>query len=275
LKYAELQAINPSDIIYDLTHGVPLMISEGNYIRWTHRSLQEYFTALCICKNNNGKQKEMLLKYYQAPDFGKYINMITLCIDIEPCYFRQSILKDILEKLLNEFNNCYENMLESISKELILERKRFVVNKKIFIMNGRKAEGDFEEFADKFLNGINIKFDYRIDSLSLHENDTILSSSFFYFPLNIIAILKQYSIVFEFIVYRTGRRKGFSFPLPDELTEINDDTSSIFNQAEYFGEVNKFLLSQVELKFDEIAAQKLLNEINAEIKNQEEFLDLL
>jgi predicted NACHT family NTPase len=134
-QLAALATAKSSDIIHDLTHAVPLMIEEGNYIRWAHRSIQEYFAALCICRNMQGKQLDILLKYYRGKDFSNHINLVTLCADIEPSYFRQSIVKDILENLLQEFNSIYQNMPDSITQEEINERKRLVVGKKLYFIN--------------------------------------------------------------------------------------------------------------------------------------------
>jgi hypothetical protein len=40
---------SPSLFIQDLIETVPLFVKEGAIIRWSHKSLMEYFAAMFIC----------------------------------------------------------------------------------------------------------------------------------------------------------------------------------------------------------------------------------
>jgi hypothetical protein len=263
-QLAGLPTAKSSDIIHDLTHAVPLMLQEGNYIRWAHRSIQEYFSALCICRSMQGKQLEILLKYYRGDDFASHINLVALCADIEPSYFRQSIVKDMIEKLLQEFNSIYENMPKSISQELITRRKRLVVGKKIYFSNS-KNNGELNNIL------INIDINYVVQ----FPNKTWLGCSTKLF--NTIAILRHQSIKLDFI-------KNIKFPKDlynkfneyiefIEFIEIKDNPLNVVNRLEHFEKINK-VLGFLEEQFDEIVAQKMLDEINNEINAQQEFLEL-
>jgi hypothetical protein len=59
-----------------------------------------------------------------------------------------------------------------------------------------------------------------------------------------------------------------------EFDEINDNLSSSINQPDNFQNFNNLLKYNLDWQFNEIATQKLLNEINDEINAQQEFLDL-
>jgi predicted NACHT family NTPase len=123
-----------SNIAHDLTHAVPLMVEDGNYIRWTHKSIQEYFAAQFICRNTGGKQKEILLNYLHNKDFTKHVNLIILCADIDKTSFRQSIAKKLAETLLSEFRSIYEADFSGISTDLLIDRKRLTVGKETFLL---------------------------------------------------------------------------------------------------------------------------------------------
>ncbi|MGZ8172460.1 MULTISPECIES: NACHT domain-containing protein [Methylobacter] len=276
-QLAALPTAISSDIIHDLTHAVPLMIHEGNYIRWAHRSIQEYFSALCICRNMQGKQLEILLKYYREVNFNSNINLVSLCADIESSYFRQSILKDILENLLKEFNSIYNNMPKKINQELIIKRKKLLVGKKLYLINAKSNELS-EKLRDNLFNDLvkNNKFNFGGYHRHLDGNsqifvlNTMISNS--------INVLHSQSIELFFInkiKYSGGIDIIFNtYNGIDGVYEVDENKSTIVNQAEYLENINKLIECSIGWQFDEIAAQKLLEEINNEIDVQQEFLEL-
>jgi hypothetical protein len=265
-QLAAQNSAKSSQIIHDLTHAVPLMLEEGNYIRWAHRSIQEYFAALCICRNMQGKQLEILLKYYRDNDFSSHINLIALCADIEPSYFRQSILKDLLENLLQEFNSIYQNMRNSISPELIRKRKQLVVGKKIFFSS---EDMDIHQVINELNDSV-------IMTTTGYAFGTLTLCSTLIF--NTIEALQSQGLQLNFIIQlrRTRSEQIDLSNLIQSLHPIDDDPSMIYNQMDYFEKINNIIervLSHDRWKFDEISAQKTLDEINNEISAQLDFLD--
>ncbi|MFY9261248.1 MAG: NACHT domain-containing protein [Gallionella sp.] len=100
--------ISASNVIHDLTHSVPLMVEEGNDIRWVHRSMQEYFAAQWVCRDSKEKQKELFIKMYKDL---KHQNLIALCADIDPLTFKRTVLKEIAINLINEYESSYNPSL--------------------------------------------------------------------------------------------------------------------------------------------------------------------
>lgn len=49
---------SPSLFIQDLIETVPLFVKEGAIIRWSHKSLMEYFAAMFICRDTKERQKK-------------------------------------------------------------------------------------------------------------------------------------------------------------------------------------------------------------------------
>lgn len=271
-QLAAQNTVKSSQIIHDLTHAVPLMLEEGNYIRWAHRSIQEYFAALCICRNMQGKQLDILLKYYLGDDFSSHINLVALCADIEPSYFRQSILKNLSEELLREFDSIYQNIPDSISPELIRKRKQLVVSKKLFISIG---DQDIDTSQIKELI-------YPFDPIwiAINRNNSfyyhLVACDFYFF--SIIEILRSQGIQLCFIVKNNIDLVG-QVVFNDRITiqPIDDDPSNILNQIANFEKINNFIGNRLGTdgwRFDEIIARRVLDEINSEISAQQDFLDL-
>jgi hypothetical protein len=85
-----------SSFLDDLLHAVPLFTKEGTSIRWTHRSLQEYFAAAFICLDAKEKQETHLRQLYRNSRHQNS-NLLRLCADIDEKTFKNVLIKDYLE----------------------------------------------------------------------------------------------------------------------------------------------------------------------------------
>src|SRR5450830_419313 len=91
---------NASEFVKDLTTTVPLFVREGPTLRWSHKSLMEYFAAMFICFDTKAKQKAVLLKVFESENAVSYKNILSLCCDIDFSSFRASILRSVLAEFL-------------------------------------------------------------------------------------------------------------------------------------------------------------------------------
>ena len=123
----------PSSILHDLTHAVPLIVKDGNYIRWTHKSIQEYFAAQYICRNTRGKQEKILSDYFHSKDFTKHLNLVILCADIDRTAFKHSIANELAQELLAKYDSTYSGRFPGISENDIKRRKRLVAGRSLFL----------------------------------------------------------------------------------------------------------------------------------------------
>ncbi|EEG1996895.1 NACHT domain-containing protein [Salmonella enterica] len=94
---------SPSLFIQDLIETVPLFVKEGAIIRWSHKSLMEYFAAMFICRDTKERQKEILTKLYYSPESIRHRNLFSLCADIDYSSFRSSIIKCLLLDLKSSY----------------------------------------------------------------------------------------------------------------------------------------------------------------------------
>jgi len=60
--------VSASLFIKDLIETVPLFVKEGAIVRWSHKSLMEYFSAMFICRDTKDRQKDILIKLYKSND---------------------------------------------------------------------------------------------------------------------------------------------------------------------------------------------------------------
>lgn len=131
---------NESDFLKDLLSTVPLFTQDGNYFRWSHKSLQEYFAAQFIYLDSKGQQSKILLQLYNNPSLDKFINILDLYYDIDTKTFRSTILFELLQLYKNYYNSIFQDKRYTISQEIISLRKEvcFLIEPFVFTMPKRE-----------------------------------------------------------------------------------------------------------------------------------------
>ena len=153
-------SVSASLFIKDLIETVPLFVKEGAIVRWSHKSLMEYFAAMFICRDTKERQKDILIKLYKSNDSIRYKNLFELCADIDYTTFRASIIKEILNEyialakappLLLQNKNCDKDSHESSVIDTIFTGDViiFIFNKKDESESLKKLiEGDISLFKE-------------------------------------------------------------------------------------------------------------------------------
>jgi len=106
--------------VKDLTTTVPLFVKEGSTLRWSHKSLMEYFASMFICNDAKTKQAPLLLKFFEGDSWSSVTNMFELCADIDYGTFRVAIVRKVLEKYINHTQSTHQKITNRlIAKNLI------------------------------------------------------------------------------------------------------------------------------------------------------------
>lgn len=269
-----------SNVIHDLTNGVPLMIVEGDYFRWVHKSMQEYFAAAWICQDSKAHQSKYLLKMYKNE---KHQNLTILCADIEPVTFRKTVIKDIAIKLKEEYEKSYLTISESntISQEQILIRKHFVTGHVYCItkvdpkkdhlgfMNMLEAI-KFHFASNNLVQGLlhGQTFNVGKERISIFDIQIKANSTLTALPLN---------ITIPFLITEKPKTIKAVDPLrilsKQDFLIIDDTPNNPANHKVNFELVNQLLSnSRIDTwRFDYIKAVETLQEIDAEIEEAEIF----
>lgn len=110
-----------SDLLNDLCANVPLFTRDGNYYRWAHKSLQEYFAAQFICIDMKENQEKYLSHVIETKnEILKTVNIFEMCLDIDPKSFKKTILKRILIDFI-EYSDELAKKYPSIDAKVIRE----------------------------------------------------------------------------------------------------------------------------------------------------------
>src|SRR5690606_4757397 len=107
-----------TDFLNDLILTVPLFTKDGNYYKWSHRSIQEYFAAQFIFKDSKDQQTKILERIYSHEDIDYFMNRIELYYDIE-----YKTLREIIEfNVLNDFKSYFSKMMNVYDKSIDIEQ---------------------------------------------------------------------------------------------------------------------------------------------------------
>jgi hypothetical protein len=89
----------PSDFLKDILTKVPLFVQDGLYIKWAHKSIQEYFAASFIFTDSKSKQGKILSALTRSKGY-RYANTLDIYYSIDPVSFRRHVIKTFLEDYL-------------------------------------------------------------------------------------------------------------------------------------------------------------------------------
>jgi hypothetical protein len=268
---------NESDFLKDLLSTVPLFTQDGNYFRWAHKSLQEYFAAQFIYLDSKEQQSKILLQLYNNPSLDKFINILDLYYDIDAKTFRSTILYQYLRTFKEYFNSSFQKRNYSIASEEISLRKEicFLTQPFVFVMPIERQENDHKELDDMILklgkirkisgSLVSVNIDKQLYCLLCSDVKEVLcdmlatklpklfnpipSTDFKVLSLNIKhSIKKSYEPYF-----------------------LNDKIEDQFNSEVNFADVNKIIMSSKFMSFlsiNSVEALNLIEEIEEQINTE-------
>jgi predicted NACHT family NTPase len=115
--------VNEAEVLKDLITTVPLFNHEGNYYKWSHKSIQEYFAAQFIRVDAKGLQAAALRKIAEGKNIEKYFNVLDLCYDMDYKTFRQTLIYDLIDKFLRYYDLKTKGLYaQGITQDAINER---------------------------------------------------------------------------------------------------------------------------------------------------------
>ncbi|HGJ5854648.1 NACHT domain-containing protein [Arsenophonus nasoniae] len=149
--------VSPSLFIKDLIETVPLFVKEGSIIRWSHKSLMEYFSAMFICRDTKERQGGILKDICKKDRCVRYKNLFELCADIDYSTFRASVIKTILEDYIDLYNKLITGNKNHSSIEVMLKAEILFSGRALIYIFSKRVEskilsnlinGDFREFGE-------------------------------------------------------------------------------------------------------------------------------
>ncbi len=168
---------NSSDFFEDILSTVPLFCRDGQYYKWVHKSLQEYFAAQFIYKDSKKDQDAILSAMYNSENLDRYINLLDLYYDIDNWGFQKNIILPLCKSYIEYFekNDFSSDILQ---KEDIENRIGYLFMHEVCIVNSLGVDDDsniFEnaqkQFQKYFHNTINLISFHNNNFCAIHSED--------------------------------------------------------------------------------------------------------
>lgn len=155
-SYCKDLSFSSSDFLNDLLSAVPLFCQDGQYYRWVHKSMQEYFAAQFIYQDAKNNQDAILNALIKSDNIESYINLLDLYYDIDNYCFNKNIMLDVCEKFI-AFYNKNEKIapVNNIPQDLINERIGLLFERRVALLkiqpsNNNPFKGIVERFKKDF-----------------------------------------------------------------------------------------------------------------------------
>ena len=276
---------NPQAMLQDLVTRVPLFVVDGNYYRWNHKSIQEYFAALYLSEEGAVRKKVVLTAMYSSDKATSYINFFFLYSDVDVKGFRQYFLPQLISELsINfELKSNFNGVSQESQKNRIglrVFRERVVANlpeEDILEEFNRSKPGpnDVFERATKAVQKSHPTFQQKGSSSFAFSNPTVINFEGKRFgfitqvvgllPIGICSVMQPEILE----VRNSGDFYKVSDNLPMGFTALTDDSACPLNTPEIFDEVNKLLARKgLTISFDTGSASQLKNDIEQELNDQ-------
>ena len=265
----------PSDFLSDLLSAVPLFCKDGQYYKWVHKSLQEYFAALFIYNDAKNAQDAILKAMLHSQNVERYTNLLDIYYDVDTWGFKEYIELPVLELYLNYYS---ENFFSSkgLPQQEIIERINHLFLREICILQTTEEEAmnpDSFQMVKARTDGL-FKNDLQVVTF-VSGIDLLLGTSR-HPMLNVLTILvrRRPDLFKEYTQYRR--------PAPHLLPEggvMYVNPHSVENDPEKYSDVNGYIAMEERglfsryLDFD--ACKKEVTDIRGFLKKREQTSNLV
>ncbi len=144
-------SFSSSDFLNDIISAVPLFCQDGQYYRWVHKSMQEYFAAQFIYQDSKNNQDAILNALVKSDNLESYLNLLDLYYDIDNYGFNKNITLTICEKYI-EFHNEKYVFINGIPQNLIDARIGLLFEKKVALLKKQPSDDNdpFQGIVERF-----------------------------------------------------------------------------------------------------------------------------
>lgn len=223
---------NSSDFFLDVLSAVPLFCIDGQYYKWVHKSLQEYFAAQFIFKDAKGNQDNILTALYNSVNLDKYINLLEIYYDIDNWGFKKNILLPLFNSYINFYNMNF--FTSNIIKETdIVNRIGFLFLREVSIIKVQNTGDPFREVHER----IQAIMHKKISSIVHFHKENICVVDYINTKRNLLPLLMKRQPDL-FASYSANRVSLKDLCIINEVIKLDvhsgDDNNEMFSSYNYY-----------------------------------------
>jgi hypothetical protein len=118
-----LPSIPESHFLDDLVRAVPVFAKDGDYYRWSHKSLSEYFAAQYLCTEGKQQQGTVLSTLLATRQIARFVNVIDQIYDIDNAGFREHLVLPVAKAFAAHWARSYRGLDPAITEQEVRLRK--------------------------------------------------------------------------------------------------------------------------------------------------------
>lgn len=260
-----------ASFVDDLLTTVPVFTTEGINIKWSHKSLQDYFAAEYITSH---PQKSAIINHLIEKDIQKYQNIIELIIELDPNLIRQYVLPSILKDLIQHYESSYQYLDSKISDDELAIRRMITFDSKCWAnkvpINKSKDKGIVDDFG-------------RVTSILQEQGESINTDTQYSSRIIMLYQISNRAVFLQLLgskgilgksIYKgkvTENLNKRMFTIQPEL--IIDDENMNYNQPNFFSKTTRMMSQSSRMRLNQnrltfVADIKFIRELYHSIINE-------
>lgn len=261
-----------ADFLKDLLTTVPLFTRDGDFYKWAHKSIQEYFAGQFIWLDTKDQRQNILFKMASSKNYSRYYNVLDLYYDMDYKTFRQTIIYDVVSAFIKYCNTSYSLINRDQIPEEEIQRRKLLTFGRLFICASRREmkllEANKSDELDYFLRqAAESKERYHMDR---YWPDGIVKCIGYKESIMTLLVSKGCDIFHDSISSTESPRvetPEHAFT-KEAAYALDDSPTKLCNSKGRFAMVNRLLESDSGPCLDLDKCQKLELEIEKERKNE-------
>jgi hypothetical protein len=237
-----------ADFLKDLLTNVPLFNRDGEYYRWAHKSIQEYFAAQFICVDSKGKQNAILRRMWKTRNNRRYINVLDLSYDMDYKSFRRTIIYDLISEFLEYYSSSYNEIDRGRISEQAIHRRKLLTFYNLFVLlpsdwhETTEPDTDPFDMGEEILEANEISTEgYALDVIG-GDPPFALYSKFEKVIVELLGEKHEKIFTYRKIMSNKSVINRFNDSWKSNLpVVIDDDPNLSINQESIFGSLNEVL----------------------------------
>lgn len=261
-----------SDLLKDLLETVPLFKKEGLNVKWSHKSLQEYFAAKFLWVDAKDKQEQILKKIYSELSAFRFDNLIDLFYELDPqtleSTFLYWLLLDFKDFCRNKYVHLSQIPQDQVKRRLSAEFWHTKITTHVSEETWTDASRVREVTRGK--GGVSVTTGYIYMS---RPKVTVATRS----EENVLrrAVIRFLTMIPNLVSFDWHDTIGGELNVlkPGQTYEMNDSPDAAVNQPEVFDFITRSIGAEYHLDYDKAMEKLQMLETSKSQKTTDEFLN--
>lgn len=109
---------SPDDFLHDALHAVPIFVRDGDYIRWSHKSLLDYFLSEFLLRDYSDSKEAALGRVAFSSESFASENFLALVQETDPQLFAKAVTVPAIKEVLGRYELIRGKIPKNVDQEV-------------------------------------------------------------------------------------------------------------------------------------------------------------